>query len=39
MTSKEAIAKLKSEKDKMELGLVRSDEYNSRKLELVKFIK
>lgn len=38
MTSEEAMAQLKSEKDKMELGLITSDEYNSRKLELVKFI-
>lgn len=39
MTSEEAMAQLKSEKDKMELGLITSDEYNSRKAELVKFIK
>lgn len=39
MTSEEAMAQLKSEKDKMELGLITSDEYNSRKSELVKFIK
>jgi hypothetical protein len=39
MTSEEAMAQLKSEKDKLELGLITSDEYNSRKLELVKFIK
>ncbi|ENA1795597.1 hypothetical protein ABF176_002444 [Flavobacterium psychrophilum] len=39
MTSEEAMAKLKSEKDKLELGLITSEEYNSRKTELVKFIK
>ena len=39
MTSEEAMAQLKSEKDKLELGLITSAEYNSRKLELVKFIK
>jgi hypothetical protein len=39
MTSEEAMTQLKSEKDKMELGLITVEEYNSRKLELVKFIK
>ena len=39
MTSEEAMAQLKSEKDKLELGLITSEEYNSRKTELVKFIK
>lgn len=39
MSSEEALAKLKSEKDKMDLGLITAEEYNSRKLELVKFIK
>ncbi|EKT3964651.1 hypothetical protein AAIP55_002357 [Flavobacterium psychrophilum] len=39
MTSEEAMVQLKSEKDKMELGLITSEEYNSRKAELVKFIK
>lgn len=38
MTSEEAMTQLKSEKDKLELGLITPDEYNSRKLELVKFI-
>jgi len=38
MTSEEAMTKLKSEKDKMELGLITPAEYNSRKLELVKLI-
>jgi hypothetical protein len=39
MTSEEAMVQLKSEKDKMELGLITAEEYNSRKSELVKFIK
>ena len=39
MTSEEAMVQLKSEKDKFELGLITSDEYNARKSELVKFIK
>jgi hypothetical protein len=39
MTSEEAMVKLKSEKDKMELGLITPAEYNTRKAELVKFIK
>jgi hypothetical protein len=39
MTSEEAMVKLKSEKDKMELGLITAEEYNLRKAELIKFIK
>ena len=39
MTSEEAMVQLKSEKDKLELGLITSDQYNLRKSELVKFIK
>lgn len=39
MTSEEAMVKLKSEKDKMELGLITAEDYNSRKSELVKYIK
>lgn len=39
MTSDEALALLKSEKDKFDLGLITSEEYNSRKSELIQFIK
>lgn len=39
MTSEEAMTQLKSEKDKLELGLITSEEYNLRKSELVKYIK
>jgi len=39
MTSEEALSKLKSEKDKLELGLITAEEFNTRKAELVKFIK
>lgn len=39
MTSEEAMTQLKSEKDKMDLGLITSEEYNLRKAALVKFIK
>lgn len=39
MSSEEALAQLKSDKDKMDLGLITADEYELRKSELVKLIK
>lgn len=39
MTSDEALAELKKCKDKLDLGLITQDEFNSKKSELSKFIK
>ena len=39
MTSDEALAELKKAKDKMDLGLISKEEYETKKSELVKFIK
>ena len=39
MTSDEALTELKKCKDKLDLGLITQDEFNSKKSELSKFIK
>lgn len=39
MTSDDALKKLKTAKDKMDLGLITSDEYEKIKSELIKYIK
>lgn len=39
MTSDEALSKLKKAKDKLDLGLINQAEYDSTKVELVKYIK
>jgi hypothetical protein len=39
MNSDEALAELKKCKDKLDLGLITQDEFNSKKSELSKFIK
>jgi hypothetical protein len=39
MSSEEAITKLKAFKEKLDLGLITQEEYDSHKLELLKFIE
>jgi hypothetical protein len=39
MTSDDALKELKKAKDKLDLGLITKEEYEVRKLELIKFIK
>lgn len=39
MSSEEAIKKLKAFKEKLDLGLISQEEYDSYKLELSKFIE
>jgi predicted ATP-grasp superfamily ATP-dependent carboligase len=39
MSSEEAIKKLKAYKEKLDLGLISQEEYDSYKLELSKFIE
>jgi len=39
MTSEEAVSLLKKYKDKLDLQLITQEEYNQKKVELVKFIK
>jgi phosphopantetheine adenylyltransferase len=39
MTSDEALSELKKCKDKLELGLITQEEFDSKKSELSKFIK
>ena len=39
MSSEEALANLKKEKDKMDLGLITPQEFEARKKELTPYIK
>ncbi|MGO4818224.1 hypothetical protein [Flavobacterium sp. W22_SRS_FP1] len=39
MTSDEALSELKKSKDKLDLGLISKEDYDTKKSELVKFIK
>lgn len=39
MTSSDALAKLKSEKDKLDLGLITKEQFDASKAELSKYIK
>lgn len=39
MTSDEALGELKKSKDKLDLGLISKEDYEAKKVELVKFIK
>jgi len=39
LSSDEALKKLKSEKEKLDLGLITQEEYNTKKAELIKYIK
>ena len=39
MSSADALAKLKTEKDKLDLGVITQEQYEMKKKELIKFIK
>jgi hypothetical protein len=39
MTSDDALSELKKAKDKLDLGLISKEDYEAKKIELVKFIK
>jgi hypothetical protein len=39
MTSDEALNELKRAKDKLDLGIISKEEYEVKRLELIKFIK
>lgn len=39
MTSDEALAELKKTKDKLDLGIITQEQYDTKKSELLKYIK